>query len=46
MTRDNDDSFFTDELTASELVARLLEDERRSEFMPRSSGFSMVVIEA
>ena len=45
MTRDPDDSFFIDELARGELVARILDEERRAP-MPRSSGFSLVVIEA
>lgn len=44
--RDTDETFFTEELTATELVARLLEEERRAATAPRSSGFSVIVIEA
>lgn len=40
-----DDPFFTDGLTAAELVARLLDEERRTANPPRSSGISLVVIE-
>jgi hypothetical protein len=41
-----DDSFFAEELTATELVARLLDEERRAPTPPRSSGFSMVVVDS
>ena len=40
-----DDPFFADGLTAEELVAQLIDEERRAPQPPRSSGISFVVIE-
>lgn len=37
------DDFFDDELTAIDLVARLIETEKRGP-APRSSGISMVIV--
>jgi len=46
MTQQNQtDDFFTKDLSASELVARLLEEEKRSVSAPRSSGISIVILD-
>lgn len=41
-----DDPFFADGVTAEELVAQLIAEERRMPQPPRSSGISLVVIDS